>query len=78
MDTPGALAGVFELVTAANSAADAGDEAEGERLAETAALLLAALGVPLRAVERVEVDEESARLVAEHGRSPGGQGFCPG
>jgi cysteinyl-tRNA synthetase len=64
MDTPGALAGVFELVTAAHSAADAGNEVEGRRLAGTAALILAALGVPLRA-EQVEVDEESARLVAE-------------
>jgi cysteinyl-tRNA synthetase len=64
MDTPGALAGVFELVTAAHSAADAGNEVEGRRLAGTAALILAVLGVPLRA-EQVEVDEESARLVAE-------------
>ena len=29
LDTPGALAGIFELVTAAHSAADAGDEDEG-------------------------------------------------
>jgi cysteinyl-tRNA synthetase len=64
MDTPGALAGIFELVTAANSAMDAADEIEGRRLAATAALLLAALGVPLRAAD-VEVDDESARLVAE-------------
>ncbi len=64
MDTPGALAGVFELATAANSAADAGNEEEGRRLAGTAALILAALGLPLRAAQ-VEVDEESARLVAE-------------
>jgi cysteinyl-tRNA synthetase len=64
MDTPGALAGIFELVTAANSAAAAGDDAEGRRLAGTAAVLAAALGVPLRAGAS-EVDEESARLVAE-------------
>jgi cysteinyl-tRNA synthetase len=64
MDTPGALAGIFELVTAANSAADAGDVAEGRRLAGTAAVLLAALGVPLRAADS-EVDDESARLVAD-------------
>jgi cysteinyl-tRNA synthetase len=62
MDTPGALAGIFELVTAAHSAADADDEAEGRRLADTAAVLLAALGVPLAASD-AEVDEESARLV---------------
>ena len=49
--------------TAAHSAADAGDEDEGGRLARTAAVLAAALGLSLRAAD-VEVDEESARLVA--------------
>ena len=75
MDTPGALAGVFELVTAANSAADAGDEAEGQRLADTAGLILAALGVPLRAAD-VEVDEESARLVAERDAARAAKDFA--
>ena len=75
MDTPGALAGIFELVTAANSAADAEDEAEGQRLAGTAALILAALGVPLRA-EQVEVDEESARLVAERDEARSAKDFA--
>ncbi|MGO8824201.1 MAG: cysteine--tRNA ligase [Acidimicrobiales bacterium] len=64
LDTPGALAGIFELVTAAHSAADAGDEEEGGRLARTAAVLAAALGLSLRAAD-VEVDDESARLVAD-------------
>jgi cysteinyl-tRNA synthetase len=64
LDTPGALADIFELVSAAHSAADAGDEAEGQRLARTAAVLLAALGLSLRE-ESGEVDEASARLVAE-------------
>jgi cysteinyl-tRNA synthetase len=64
MDTPGALAGIFELATAANSAADSGDDANGRRLAGTAAVLAAALGLPLRAAAD-EVDEESARLVTE-------------
>ncbi|HXN61785.1 MAG TPA: cysteine--tRNA ligase [Acidimicrobiales bacterium] len=63
LDTPGALAGIFDLVTAAHTAADAGGEAEGARLARTAAVLVGALGVPLRG-ESDEVDEESARLVA--------------
>ncbi len=62
LDTPGALAGVFELVSAAHSAADAGDEAEGGRLARSAAVLAAALGLSLRGAD-AEVDEESARLV---------------
>jgi cysteinyl-tRNA synthetase len=64
LDTPGALAGVFELVSAAHSAADAGDEAKGHRLAATAAVIVAALGVPLRAAD-TDVDEESAQLVAQ-------------
>jgi cysteinyl-tRNA synthetase len=64
LDTPGALAGVFELVTAAHSAADAGNTADGHRLAATAAVLVAALGVPLRAAD-TEVDAESAQLVAQ-------------
>ena len=63
LDTPGALATIFELVTAAHSAADAGDEAEGGRLAHTAAVLLAALGLALHG-DGDEIDEESARLVA--------------
>jgi cysteinyl-tRNA synthetase len=75
MDTPGALAAVFELVTAANSAADARDEAEGQRLAATAAIILAALGVPLRA-EHVDVDEESAQLVAARDEARGAKDFA--
>ncbi len=64
MDTPGALAAIFELVSAAHSSADAGDEQAGLRSARTAALLAAALGVPLRAAAS-EVDEASAVLVAQ-------------
>jgi cysteinyl-tRNA synthetase len=64
LDTPGALATIFELVTAAHSAADSGDEAEGGRLAHSAAVLAAALGLTLRPAD-TEVDEESARLVVE-------------
>jgi len=51
LDTPGALATIFDLVTAAHSAADAGDEVEGGSLAHTAAVLLAALGLSLRGDE---------------------------
>jgi cysteinyl-tRNA synthetase len=64
LDTPGALAGIFELVTAAHTAADAGDDEEGARLATTAAVLAAALGLSLRAAD-TDVDEESAQLVAQ-------------
>ena len=62
LDTPGALATIFELVTAAHSAADSGDEEEGGRLAHTAAVLAAALGLTLRAAD-TDVDAASARLV---------------
>jgi cysteinyl-tRNA synthetase len=49
LDTPGALGSVFDLVRQANGAADAGDETGANRKAQTAALLCAALGLPLRA-----------------------------
>jgi cysteinyl-tRNA synthetase len=66
LDTPGALAGIFELVTAAHSAADGGgdEDPEAGRLARTASVLVAALGLSLRAVDN-NVDDASARLVAE-------------
>jgi cysteinyl-tRNA synthetase len=64
LDTPGALAGIFDLVTAAHTAADAGDAALGQRLAHTAAVLAAALGVEFDGAAS-EVDDETARLVAE-------------
>jgi cysteinyl-tRNA synthetase len=63
LDTPGALAGIFDLVSAAHSSADAGDGVQGRLLATTAAVLAAALGLPLRG-ESSAVDEASARLVS--------------
>jgi cysteinyl-tRNA synthetase len=62
LDTPGALATVFELVRQANSARDAGNEAEGRRKAETVAVLCGALGLALRPGPDVVVDDESADL----------------
>ncbi len=64
LDTPGALAGIFELVSAAHSAADAGDQEWASTLARTAAVLVAALGVSLRG-DSGEIDETSAQLVAQ-------------
>jgi cysteinyl-tRNA synthetase len=64
LDTPGALAGIFELVSAAHSAADAGDQERADTLARTAAALVAALGVSLRG-ESGDIDEASAQLVAQ-------------
>ncbi len=63
LDTPGALAIVFDLVRKANSAADAGDGTGAERVARTAALLGAALGLAFGPPASAEVDPETAELV---------------
>lgn len=79
LDTPGALAGIFDLVNRANAAADtagkggaaadaAGETGEAETLAQTAAVLCAALGLRLRAAAD-EVDDETAGLVADRDRA---------
>jgi cysteinyl-tRNA synthetase len=64
LDTPGALAGIFDLVTAAHTSADAGAEDRGRQLALSAAVLAAALGLSLEGAA-AEVDPDTARLVAE-------------
>jgi cysteinyl-tRNA synthetase len=64
LDTPGALAGIFDLVTGAHTSADAGDEDRGRHLAHSAAVLAAALGLSLKG-DTVVVDDDTARLVAE-------------
>jgi cysteinyl-tRNA synthetase len=63
LDTPGALATIFELARRANAESDAGDEAGGLEAARTVAVLCAALGLPLRAGTEFAVDEMSAELV---------------
>lgn len=62
MDTPAALALIFEGLTQAHAAADRGDVAEGTQLATAVAVLLAGLGLELRS-ETGDVDEETADLV---------------
>jgi cysteinyl-tRNA synthetase len=64
LDTPGALAGIFELARAANAAADAGDGTGAEILASTAQDLCSALGLELSPGSQ-EVDALSAGLAAE-------------
>jgi len=77
LDTPGALAGIFELVTAAHTAADAGDEGEGRRLASTAAVLAAALGLALHGGGGgAELDDETKRLVAERDEARGAKDWA--
>ncbi len=77
LDTPGALAGIYELVTAAHSAADVGDDDGGRRLARTAALLCAALGVGLHGPSgNSEADEQASRLVAERDEARAARDFA--
>jgi cysteinyl-tRNA synthetase len=64
LDTPGAMAGIFELARRANQVADAGHEDEGRRLAITVAVLCGALGLFLQSAT-VDIDDATAALVAE-------------
>ncbi len=63
LDTPGALAIVFDLVRQANGAADAGDATGAGRAAHTALLLAAALGLAFGSEGPTEIDPETADRV---------------
>ncbi len=63
LDTPAAVACIFDLATRANASADKGDEDNGRRLAATAAMLCAALGILLKDGSDEEADEETRALV---------------
>jgi cysteinyl-tRNA synthetase len=65
LDTPGALAGLFELVRRANRAADGGDTDTATRLATTVAVLCGALGLALRPGGDEEIDAQTAALIAQ-------------
>ncbi len=69
LDTPGALATIFDLARLANAAADAGDEVAARRAARTVATLAGALGLPLRRGESTEVDPVTADLVLRRDRA---------
>ena len=72
LDTPGALAGIFDLVRAANAALDAGDGDRARSQALTVAWLCAALGLSLRRDgdgDGSAVDPATAALVAERDRA---------
>jgi cysteinyl-tRNA synthetase len=71
LDTPGALAGIFELVRQANAAADDGDQSGGERASRTVGLLTAALGLRLRGEVDDEIDPVSADLVRRRDEARG-------
>ncbi len=65
LDTPGALAGIFDAVNRANVMADRGEEEEAAALARTVVTLCGVLGLALRADEGADLDEAVRRLVAE-------------
>jgi cysteinyl-tRNA synthetase len=75
LDTPAALAGIFDLVTAAHTSADAGDGARAQQLAQTAAVLAGALGLSLRG-EASAIDAEAAGLVAERDAARAAKDFA--
>jgi cysteinyl-tRNA synthetase len=63
LDTPGALAAVFDLVRRANGAADADDTPTASRLAGTVGLLCATLGLALATGSPAAVDPHAADLM---------------
>jgi cysteinyl-tRNA synthetase len=64
LDTPGATAELFDLVTAANTAADDGRESEALALAAAVVEIAGAVGLSIGG-ESADVDEEAAALAAE-------------
>jgi cysteinyl-tRNA synthetase len=68
LDTPAALAGIFELVTRANTAADRGQGDEALALAAAVVDLAGALGLDLGASD-AKVDDEATALAAERDRA---------
>jgi cysteinyl-tRNA synthetase len=70
LDTPGALAEIFDLARGAHQAAEAGDPDEGRRRALTVAVLCRALGLELGGSEP-GLDAETAALVVERDRARG-------
>ena len=64
LNTPLAVAELFEAVSAANGLSDGGRPAAARRLARTVSVLFASLGLRLEA-KREEIDEVAATLVAQ-------------
>mgnify|MGYP006275726695 CR=1 FL=1 len=75
LDAPKALAGAFDLVGRANTAADGGD-ASAETLARTARYLLAALGIDLPSAADEELDEATAELMAQRDAARAAKDFA--
>ena len=64
LDTPSAVAALFEAVSATHAAADAGDDARAREMADTINVLFGAMGLALNGAAD-EIDEASASLVAQ-------------
>jgi cysteinyl-tRNA synthetase len=62
LDTPGVIAAAFDLVRAANAAADAGDEPTAHRAAASVFTIVGALGLELR-TDAADLDDSTATLV---------------
>ncbi len=77
LDTPGAMAAVFDLVRRANGAADTGDSPTATRLAQTVGLQCAALGLAVGAGSAPAVDPRDRRDGTAAGRGPSGKGLGP-
>jgi cysteinyl-tRNA synthetase len=76
LDTPGALAAIFDLARQANALADGGDATGALRLARTAGFLCAALGLPVHGGSEAEVDEASADLVLRRDQARGARDWA--
>jgi cysteinyl-tRNA synthetase len=65
LDTPNAMAGIFELVREANAAADAGDGERARRAAATVRLLCRTLGLAIGGGSDEDLDAEAAERVRQ-------------
>ncbi len=75
LQTPQALAVVFELISDANTAFDAGDEGRGLELSRTVALLAGAMGLTLNGAQD-EVDAATLALAAERDAARAAKDFA--
>lgn len=75
LDTPAAVAALFDLVRRANTAADDGHDDEARRLAVTVAVLAGAMGLHLSSGQD-DLDDATAALVAERDEARAGRDFA--
>jgi cysteinyl-tRNA synthetase len=77
LDTPGALASIFELVKTANVAFDEGDKERAQTLAVTVEVLCGALGLFLSPSEELgQIDQATLALVEERDRARRAKDFA--